>query len=369
MLHRNSPRLPNFEVLRVVSMLLIVVMHSYLDARIFASPQPLSLVGRMNYFVSMLLTPLTHVGVNCFVMITGYFLIGRTQTYFSKVQQCWGQTFFYLFVFSLLCYAAGWYGATAADVFNSVWVIRNDYYRFVTCYIGLLLVAPYLSMLAAGLSKRQYQVLLAVLALLSLNFVKPLQFPFGDIFSSDSGATLPWFIFLYFVAGYVRLYNPLSKQRSRVIGFLLSWGVLLVLLAFKVVESGALVYENIGSYNGILFFLSLFFFLLFKDLKLDGRVGRLTARVAPMMLGVFLLHEHPRFKYLIWDQLHPADYADSPLFFPYLALTVGVVMAAGIVVDYGRRALVDRLRLTALQSALNAWLKGRLEAIKSRGIL
>lgn len=69
---RSTPRQSNFELLRLVAMLLILIQHCLLHTEgftdsIYAGDSPVA------YYLSTLLIGCTMIAVNAFVMLSGYF--------------------------------------------------------------------------------------------------------------------------------------------------------------------------------------------------------------------------------------------------------------------------------------------------------
>lgn len=97
-------RLTNFEVLRTLSMLLIVVWHSLVHGLHIAGGsnqlRPIveweSSIFVFNYLATNYLMCITAVAVNCYILITGYFSI-QSGFKWNKILNIWLQTSFYSF--------------------------------------------------------------------------------------------------------------------------------------------------------------------------------------------------------------------------------------------------------------------------------
>lgn len=206
----------NFEMLRVLSMLCIVAWHFIVHGIMHVmmhNTYPsvnMNFVSISNWLVIEYIKYLTAVGVNCYVLISGYFLI-KSDFKFSKVLKIWIQTLFYSVVICVVLMCTGVIYFDIKSLILSTLIIRGNPYWFVTQYIALIILIPFLSKLALALTKRKYQILLLVLFAInvSLNF----GFPYGDIYSSSNN--ILWFIFLFFVAAYIRLFDPFLQKRLK----------------------------------------------------------------------------------------------------------------------------------------------------------
>ena len=102
----QKKRYSNFEVLRVIVMLLIVIQHYILcglkPSEWYHSMPMNSSLDIFNYISMEALYIISVIGVDCFVMITGYFLIDRLSFRWKGMMNVWLQTFVYGTIVSLL---------------------------------------------------------------------------------------------------------------------------------------------------------------------------------------------------------------------------------------------------------------------------
>ena len=102
----NKSRSINFEVLRVLAMFFIVTQHYVywgLKPSEWYHFMPMnSSFDIFNYISMEALYIISVIGVDCFVMITGYFLIDRLSFRWKGMMNVWLQTFVYGTMVSLL---------------------------------------------------------------------------------------------------------------------------------------------------------------------------------------------------------------------------------------------------------------------------
>ena len=196
-------RLTNMDLLRMISMYFVLTLHY-----IFHGVKPQSeltrfyqfdsIMGVVNWITMESLYVISTVAVNCFVMISGYFLIQKRNLRWNGIIKIWAQTLFYSIVFLGISFLVeGKIGVNC--LVNGLLPIFRRQYWFIGIYIGLMFVAPFLSRLAQSLNKREYLILLGIL------FIMNFQYLYGEIYGGWD--TLLWFIFLYFVAGYILLWG------------------------------------------------------------------------------------------------------------------------------------------------------------------
>lgn len=355
--YSTSTRIPNFEILRTISMFFIVVGHCI----IFGLPE---LTGHFkisnslaifNFVGVELMSCFVYVAVNCYVMITGYFLIDHFIFKIEKIEKVWLHTVFYTLILTLVFYIFDTNNFSIKNIISSIFVIRNRYYWFITNYIALIALAPFISEGISFFTKKKYQILLIILCLINLDIFGV---PYGSIYDAGSGYTLSWFIFLFLVAGYIRLYNPCHKMkqdlRLYIISFLAIAIVTIVKICIRSNSTNDIVFAYMIHYNGLSFFMSIFFFLLFKNGTFRSIIWEPFIKVAPYTLGVYLLHEFPPIRHLLWGILYaPSQYIDKIYMIPMMIGVCLIIFIIGIIIDYVRSWIVEKMNLIKCLNRFN----------------
>ena len=131
-----------FELLRILCMYMIVIGHCLFHGRVTAKLG----YGTVNYFLDYLVQAFSVVHVNTFVMIGGYFAIDKVFQA-SRLGKLWKQVAFYSIVICLI--NAVTIGVTGSDVVKAILPISARTYWFASVYMGLLVLMPFVSMVAA----------------------------------------------------------------------------------------------------------------------------------------------------------------------------------------------------------------------------
>ena len=165
-------RNPSFEILRVVAMFLIVVWH-FLMHGVGQKPDGITsdLPSLFNLCSMEMIGCLAKVSTNCYILITGYFIIHQTSPKWEKIPKTWAPIVFYsvlLFFVFLLCsnLRLGW-----DDFGKSLMPIYFNRYWFATRYVALVALSPFLAIVAQALTRRQYLVMLGVMAVINFDFL------------------------------------------------------------------------------------------------------------------------------------------------------------------------------------------------------
>lgn len=346
----SGNRSANLDLLRLVAMFCIVVGHCIMYAVIGADGSAISIdvhsVGAMVAWGEMYwMFFLASIGVNCFVMLSGY-LLAESGYRWKSVMKTWLATFTYSFGITLIFLVLG--RASAGDLLRSVAPVYFGQYWFMSMYIGLALVAPFLSKLVSVLSKRDYIIMLIVLSVLNLRLFK---FPYGEIYGGPM--SLVWFVYLFLVGAFVRKYRPFETFRHFgkcyfAFGILLASAYMILQLIQYKLNGRPLNYGGTFN-NSFTFVTSLLIFLWAVYLKIPSeRFSRVVCSLGPLALGVYLVSEHPLLRNAIWNEtFHLRGYINSP-WVPVVIIGVSlVVFAAGLLVEWVRQWLFNVARIDA----------------------
>lgn len=248
-------------------------------------------MGGVNYACMEPLWVFASIGVDCFVMITGYFMIDRTDMRWNGILKTWVQTLFYTIGIMLIAVIFGHQTLDKASLLASVFPMHQSSYWFVTHYIALLFLAPFFARLANALSKRLYQWLLIVL------FVMTFSLLYGTIYLQNMHLGL--MTFLFFVAGYIRKYSVPEwwKKHAGSLVFLI-WGVLIIMATainiMRCMKCGKWNFELLATENnGPVFFLAVTVFVWFVERKpWSGKLPKLVGSLGAYTFGIYLIHQN-----------------------------------------------------------------------------
>ncbi|MBF0778899.1 acyltransferase family protein [Streptococcus cuniculi] len=134
-------RQSNIELLRIVAMLGIIASHFSVFGHF---DFPINTISMNRLWIQFL--PLAgNIGVNIFVLISGYFLIHKTTLEWRKVLAIWLQLSTYSLPFFLLGIAIGPAKFDVHWAFTYIVPILYRKWWFISCYIVLLILSPYIN--------------------------------------------------------------------------------------------------------------------------------------------------------------------------------------------------------------------------------
>lgn len=294
--------------------------------------------GFMLWTVLELMKLLALPSVNCYVLITGYFLVSKTTLRLSGIWKVWSVTWFYAIGIYLLAVAIG------AAPFgwellrkHSTPLLSNTYW-FVTSYIVLLLLAPLLSWTLQRLSLRQYQMLLVVGALACF------QYPFGQMLMDRQQILL--FVYLFLIGGYIRLYVRKPCRKVSIGAYCL---LLLVMYAYSLLKNHPT--DNTAytifamDYYGLVLPLSVALFLFVKDLSIGNQhLAKAVLAVAPLSFAVYVIHTQPVVDAWLWRVVAERLTASPSWLLPMTCLAVTLlVFIVSIAIDFCRISIARLL--------------------------
>lgn len=339
-------RQSNLELLRIFSMFLIVMHHFSVHGGI-----PLVLENQSispNLVLGQFFYCFGKVGVNLFVMITGYFLItrlGRLSSFLKLVIT----TFFYSVTLFLICSVFSG-GGTFLEFIKAMLPLTSNQYWFITAYCSLFLLSPLITQVLAQLDRKTYAYILVFVAIFT-SFVPT----FGGAILGETmflyyNSELFWFIFVFSLAGFIRLYVKTEIFKNRYL--LLALVVMLLGTVALIVISDLLMLAGVSffGYWSIFFSLnscaslifSVLIFLLFVKTKI--RSSNFINKWATCVLGVYLLHDNNYVRPLLWmEWIRPFELYKHSFFAIESVVILVIVFICCSCVAYGANVLLKEL--------------------------
>ena len=299
---RNS----NFELMRIVSMLFIVIGHTLSWGGVTdLSSETLKL---LIYIVYALIT----VHVNSFILLTGYFQL-QSKFKSRKVINLLFLMLFYRVFCLFLAWKIGWMQYDGiGSILLKLLPLSNFSYWYLNVYIVLYLLSPYLNIFINNIGKKKYDILLGILFIFCSIVTRVTM---QEFLSNEDGYSLIQFIFMYLLGGYLKKYDSQIsiKLKKRKIGtnssafvyftiyFIL--GIIKFLLNYAgEVEKMPFGFLNIlfkYSFDRLIYddplviLQSIAYFLIFKNIKLNNKFVNLLSKGTN---EVYLFHMNKSFR-------------------------------------------------------------------------
>lgn len=337
-------RIPGIDLLRVVSMFLIVLLHLLTQGGVLGGTPE----GSLSRAVMTLLECAAYCAVDAYAIASGY--VGKEGSYrWSQIALLWLQTAFWSLLLTLVLKVLFPASVGRTELISGILPVCRGQYWYFTAYFGLFLLKPVLNAGIGQLNRRQ----LSALVLLMLVFLSLFPTLLGsDPFRLHGGYGVLWLIVMYILGAWLRSCEALHRLKTS--------GLLLLFAGLTLLTFAGTLLRNIRIPGaGELCILSYCsptvvgeaaaLTLLCAGMR-SGAGERFVRLAAPLSFGVYLIHTHP----LLWRLVFTEDCLRGWGALPLAALLPAALVSAAVVclfcgaLDYCRSVLFRRLRLSAL---------------------
>lgn len=336
-------RCSNIELLRIISMMLIVATHlcnHYMDMDGSLWPFPPGFIFLQS------VKSVTYIAVNMYVLISAYFLC--TSRFKSKrIIMIWLEVLFYSLLIGVPHIVNG--GVSFTKIVTVFFPVLMSEYWFATVFIGLLVLSPFINITIRSMSQKA--LLLNCCVLLFLTSVVPTVIgPFSSWVAYGGSCGLLWFITLYYCGSYIRLFVSkeliiLYKSKILVYGlvFMMFAAIARFVIAFTTAHLlGHAVGAGFFYGNNVIFNVvgTLLVFMYFTVVKIENNtLIKVVNSLAKSSFAVYLIHENPFIRPYL-EQYIPNYYDFSSVWFPLQFISIMTfIWIVCTFIDYGRRCI------------------------------
>lgn len=315
-------RQSNAEMLRLIAMFIIVLHHFAVHC---CYPNTLYFTyDTLDQAVILYGYSFLFIGVNLFLLISGYFSIKASVRGFLKLYLIMS---FYGFLYAITTFIIpNWGHISFLDFIRSILMTFFPFDRmnlwFMSCYLGLFLLSPLLNIVRNHMSKKQYQFALVLLTLTNVY----LAWFEGIRILNQEGSSLSQMVYCYFIGGYIRKYiteDSLKKYRRKALITLLFaatiWGLMTYYTHWQLTNGRETLLWNSFAYNNVcIIIMAICVFCLVMSKEIHSKT---INWLAVSSLAAYLLQE----KVLLYDwakQLHLYVQTYIPTFVFWIILSV-----------------------------------------------
>ena len=371
----SGQRQSNMELLRIVAMFCIVCFHCA-----YKSGIPIT-DFTANTFAVKSMWYLGELGVNLFMLVTGYFMVtGRFRGSRLILLVC-QVLFYWLGTMVFGCLIGVYTLPTGIKAFIRLFfpTLLGSYW-YVTAYVVIYVLSPWINRFVIAMSQKM--LLAFILVMLFLYSVIPTLFGFlgAPVEGMLSYTRLVWLFIVYLTGAYLRLYPLRSFAKgSRVpwvvvgvsLGCMLGFTMLVGAFGSFFGELGIKEWAYFWPPNTVpMMALSIGVFALFSNLCIPP--NRVINRTASATLGVYLFHDSILQGFIWKDAVGAAEFVDGPLLIPVMLFGVVCVYVAGTIIDLLRQLLESATIRPMLRSdwwqAFSVRLSGRISTALDRWI-
>lgn len=271
------------------------------------------------------------IGINCFVLITGYFMC-QSRITLRKFAKLVLWVLFYNIVIYLVFSAFGYIQFSILSFLNLLLPIHNIKDGFVGCFLVFFLTIPFLNILIKGMNKRQHLLLLA-LSLFIYSFWE--QIP-GIAVSMNY---VIWFDILYLISSYIRIYKVFDGIDHKKWGWLTLCSIIIAVISVLALIFAGInsVYYFVSDSNAVLaVIVSVCVFMFFKTCPL--KYHKWINAIGASTFGVLLIHANSNtMRQWLWkDTLDNVGHYDGNIYLHSILSVLCVFFICSI---------IDQLRL------------------------
>ena len=340
-------RSSNIELYRILVMLSIVAHHYVVNSGLMDADGPLfANLTSANSLFYLILGMWGKTGINCFVLITGFFMCCSSIS-LRKYLKLYLEVKFYRYIILFIFAFAGIASVSGGGLLKHLLPFSNITDSFTNAFMAFFLFIPFLNILIKGMDKTKHFLLLVLCVAVYSGFY---QIPGLHI----SFNYLSWFIILYFIGSFIRLYGLFKNESAALWGIIafvsiiMSIGSVFACLKFKLP-----VYTFVGeslAFMSVITSVSLFMF--FKNLKIG--YSRIINVIGASTFGVFLIHTSgDGMRRWLWcDFIDVVGHYDSPY---YALYAIGCILAIFIVCS-----IIDICRIYLLENPFFKFLDKKL---------
>lgn len=378
MVNDNNKRQSNFELMRIVSMMLIVAYHFVYNTSL------LQTTSGFAHFVILVFTYFTLIHVNSFIVLMGYFQCDK-EFKINRLITMNNSGWFYKVLFLIIFLLIGIKVETLEIVQLISPITLFKQYWYLAVYLLLYCCSPFLNFLINNTTKKQFHKLLLTLFLIG----SVLPYWTGQLaFDNNKGFSLLTFCLLYCLGAYLKKF-PMKKNyffkvfstNARRLGFISIFllcvllnsllhyhGEELLLSSHSILREIGRLLTSLPEYdNPILIVQTLSYFLLFETLSFKNKF---INKIAACSFGVYLIHDNILIRRYLYRFFFIGNYSAtlSQIFIRILVGTI-IVFTLGIIIEMIRKKLFFYIENRKISKRISNKIKEYFISIKVNTML
>lgn len=352
------------ELLRIIAMIMVFSLHFFIKGQYSKSE------NIVINFESWIAICMSVVAVNCYVLISGYFMSDKSFK-LSRLTSTYSQTWFYSVTTFMVMLALHKISFSFGSLLTSVTPFIHNSYWFVTSYLLLILFSPLLNSAINNMSRQKFKMVLFVLGGMYCVFNNAVKLI--NPIDTSGGYNVIWFMILYLSAAYVRLYYKPSYKPAKY--FFVYFATVALNLTFHTIFAGlGEVWGNgmVRDYNNILVYVgALFLFMAFLNLNIKNIIlKKVVLFISPLTFAVYLIHESPFISSFIWSVFNTSTWCVNSSLFIFFGLgTVLVLFLCCCFIEFLRKVIFKYLKIDYLIKKVSDCAENKIRELISRSRL
>lgn len=344
----NKERFTNLELYRIICMILIISHHYVVNSGLWSEMN--ATMDSPNSIYLYLFGMWGKICINCFVLITGYFMCTSTIS-LIKFIRLFIQIFFYNFVIYSIFVLLGKASFPPIHFLLNIWPINGINQNFGSCFLVFYLTIPFLNILVQNMTKRKHQLLL----LLLLFFYSIMAIPYLNY--NVTFNYVSWFVILYLISSSLRLY-PIKNDKS--VRF---WGLMAFISIVSCITSVLyLIYKEQYPYKYVMdsnqllaLICGICSFMFFKNIKI--KQSKIINIIASTTFGILLIHaNNDIMRQWLWR-----DTVDCVGHYGINTLDLIVYSSMSVLIIFIICSIIELLRIRFIEKPFLRWLTPKIQ--------
>lgn len=334
----------NIELLRIIAMLLIIAHHYSLHGL-----STITLDYSIDRLVFSWLVIGGKAGVDIFVLISGYYMC-KSKFDLKKFLKLYGQVLFYsitfFLIFKIIIHTNNDFGIYS--FIKTIFPILNNKYWFITTYIYLMLLTPVINIIISKLSKKELKNIITI-SIIICSLIPS----FYNVFNPAN--ELIWFIIIYLIAAYIRMYNVKINQKITLISSIVFY---ILIILFNILE---FKFQLQTSIIVLLFSVSIFLHFINKKEKHN----KILSLIGSTAFGVYLIHDNEFVRSYMWKEIFKCqEYYGTGLLLVHSIITILIIYIVGTMIELIRINTIEKLWIKVIEQ-INKYTKIKLIEFKN----
>lgn len=284
----------NMELLRIIAMIMIIFYHFFYHTGLLTNATG-SLAVASRIIVSVLV-----MHVNLFILISGYYSY-KSKFKISKLLSLNNSIWFYVVIFTLIGLLFLGINYNNTDLLKAFLPITFDDYWFMTNFLLLYLLSPFINKIIDNISKKQHLILLIILFIV---FSILPTYSNEEFFMIGHGYSLYSFIFIYLIGAFLGKYKIDIKVKClipifigtillNILQYYVGWHFIYVNNSLLYYLGESLANSVLDYSNPLIIIQAISFFLLFTKISIKSKFINF---ISSCVLGVYLIHDNEVFR-------------------------------------------------------------------------
>ena len=343
-----SKRLSNFELMRIVAMIMVVLGHCVLYTAQDTEPY----LGKLD-ITGWMIKSFTIVAVNCYFILTGYFA-KSDYVRFKSIIILWIKTIIYSVVIYSFFLFLKIVVFDARSMLNYLFPVMTKQYWFIQTYIVVSMIAPFLCKMVDNLNKHEHLfVMIVIIIFFSLHqtFI-----PIAKTLDTTQGYGIISACMLFIIGRWLKKYGDEYISRINTI----CWFFLYILVSIMIFCTNYLIVRfsiagglasrgNFYAYNSITVVASsVCLFCFFMTLKMKNDDYIFINYLGRNCVAAYLITGHPLLIGYLWtDIFRIQKYSYNTIVYVLTALFLSTIsLFACVVIDKCLDNIMNRTLLT-----------------------